>query len=151
MREAFFSNIYLFGCTGSSLLARGIFSCGMWDLFSWGMRDLVPWPGMKPGPPALGVWSLNHWTTREVPRQALFLPILLMIMEGVGHLKAVSRDENKEDFSLLYSTVWLPVSDALGSLQKLPGLSFMNLYKDWASSVSDSFLLRFRPFVDRVA
>ena len=116
-----------------------------------GMRDLVPWPGMKPGPPALGVWSLNHWTTREVPREALFLPILLMIMEGVGHLKAVSRDENKEDFSLLYSTVWLPVSDALGSLQKLPGLSFMNLYKDWASSVSDSFLLRFRPFVDRVA
>ena len=23
---------------------------------------------MEPGPPALGAWSLNHWTTREVPR-----------------------------------------------------------------------------------
>ena len=31
------------------------------------VRDLVPWPGMEPGPPALGVWRLNHWTTRGVP------------------------------------------------------------------------------------
>ena len=31
------------------------------------MRDLVPQPGIKPQPPALGVWRLIHWTTREVP------------------------------------------------------------------------------------
>jgi len=30
--------------------ACGMFSCGVWDL--------VPWPEMQPGPPALGVWSL---------------------------------------------------------------------------------------------
>ena len=35
---------------------------------SCGIRDLVPWPGIEPGPPALGAWSLNHWTTREVPK-----------------------------------------------------------------------------------
>ena len=34
-------------------------SCGMWDL--------VRWLGIQPGPPPLGVWSRNHWTTREVP------------------------------------------------------------------------------------
>ena len=34
---------------------------------SFGLLDLVPWPGMEPGPPALGAWSLRHWTTREVP------------------------------------------------------------------------------------
>ena len=28
---------------------------------------LVPRPGIWPMPPALEVWSLNHWTTREVP------------------------------------------------------------------------------------
>ena len=28
---------------------------------------LAPWPGIEPGFPALGVWSLSHWTTREVP------------------------------------------------------------------------------------
>ena len=33
--------------------------CGIWDL--------VPWPGLEPGFPALGAWSLSHWTTREVP------------------------------------------------------------------------------------
>ena len=38
---------------------RGIFSCGM--------RDLVPRPRMELRPPALGAWSLIHWTTREVP------------------------------------------------------------------------------------
>ena len=31
------------------------------------MLDLVPRPGIKPTPPALEVWNLNHWTTREVP------------------------------------------------------------------------------------
>ena len=31
-------------------------------------RDLVPWPGIEPGSPALGARSLNLWTTREVPR-----------------------------------------------------------------------------------
>ena len=28
---------------------------------------LFPRPGIKPGPPALCVWSLSHWITREVP------------------------------------------------------------------------------------
>ena len=30
------------------------------------MWDLVPRPGVEPGPPALGAWRLTHWTTREV-------------------------------------------------------------------------------------
>ena len=29
-------------------------------------RILVPQPGIKPVPPAVEVWSLNHWTIREV-------------------------------------------------------------------------------------
>ena len=40
------------------LAAPGL-SCGMWDL--------VPWPGIEPGLPALGARSLSHWTAREVP------------------------------------------------------------------------------------
>ena len=46
----FFFNIYL---------AVSGLSCGMWDV--------VPWPGIEPGLPALGAWSFSHWTTREVP------------------------------------------------------------------------------------
>ena len=65
--------ICLFACTGL-VAAHRIFSlhCSMQDLslqpvnFSCSMWDPVAWPGNDPGPPALGVWCLSHWTTREV-------------------------------------------------------------------------------------
>ena len=34
----------------------------------WGVWDPSTWPGMEPASPALEAWSLNHWTTREVPK-----------------------------------------------------------------------------------
>ena len=50
----------------ASLWLSGSFSCSMWTL-SCGMWDLVPCPGTEPGFPALAVWSINHWTTWQVP------------------------------------------------------------------------------------
>ena len=38
-----------------------IFSSGMWNMY------IVPWPGIEPGPLALGKQSLSQWTTRDVP------------------------------------------------------------------------------------
>ena len=35
--------------------------------FSCSTRDLVPWPGIEPRPPASGAESLSHWTTGKVP------------------------------------------------------------------------------------
>ena len=51
-----------------SVAACRIFNlrCGM-QILSCGVWDLVPWPGIKPGPPALGAQSLSHWTTGEGP------------------------------------------------------------------------------------
>ena len=43
--------------------ACGTFSCGTRTL-SHGLWDLVPWPGLKPRPPAQGTRSASHWTTR---------------------------------------------------------------------------------------
>ena len=40
------------------------------------MWDLVRWPGIEPDPPALGEWSLSHWTTRKVQ---LFLISILFL------------------------------------------------------------------------
>ena len=42
----------------------------------------VPRPGIELTPPALGVQSLNHWTTREVlpflyPRDSWYMPVLV--------------------------------------------------------------------------
>ena len=52
--DFFFFNIYFLFIY---LAALGL-SCSMWDL--------VPQPGVEPVPTALGVWSLSHWTPREV-------------------------------------------------------------------------------------
>ena len=41
------------------VVARGIFSCGLWNL--------VPWLWIEPGLPALGMRNFSNWTTREVP------------------------------------------------------------------------------------
>ena len=46
-------------------VALRIFSCCMWNL--------VPWPRIKLEPPALGAWSLSHWTAREVPRHLRYV------------------------------------------------------------------------------
>ena len=40
--------------------------CVMWTL-SCGLWDLAPWTWIEPGPPALRMWSLIPWTSREVP------------------------------------------------------------------------------------
>ena len=33
---------------------------------------VVPWPVIKPASPVVEAWSLNHWTTREVPQWPQF-------------------------------------------------------------------------------
>ena len=35
-------------------------------IFSYGMQDLVPGPGMEPRPPAMGARSFSNSATREV-------------------------------------------------------------------------------------
>ena len=59
-------------------------SCSM-QTFSCGTWDLVPWPGIEPRLPALGVQSLSHWTTREVPFLGdLLLPPFLLSLHLWG-------------------------------------------------------------------
>ena len=55
-----FGELFFFLILFIYLSALGL-SCSMWDL--------APWPGIEPGPPALGAQSLSHWTTREVPEK----------------------------------------------------------------------------------
>ena len=58
-------------------------------------RILVPWPGIEPMPPAVEVWSSNHWTAREVPEvcyfkhQLLFLCLIYILIKdlrGLGQI-----------------------------------------------------------------
>ena len=46
------------------------------------MQDLVPWPGIEPGLPALEARSLSHWTTRKVLRPEIFYSDKTVDAEG---------------------------------------------------------------------
>ena len=74
-------NTYLF------IWLSRIFSCGVRTLSCY-MWNLDPWPGVEPGPPALGVWQLGHWTTRDVPivPTSDFFLFCVMIRPYISHL-----------------------------------------------------------------
>ena len=63
-----------------SLLQHAGFLVAACELLSVAcIQDLVPRPGIEPGPPALGEWSLIHWTTREVPLHIFFVHVHILI------------------------------------------------------------------------
>ena len=68
MTQFFGAHLLYFTCKEKGSLA---FTLVLASFFFWLHREacgaLVPQPGMEPMPPALAVWSLNHWATREVP------------------------------------------------------------------------------------
>ena len=69
-------------------------SCSRQDLWSsWqnmGSRSLTR---VKPRPPALGAWSLNHWTTREVPSDPVIPSFLIFysLQKGLSKLQALQN------------------------------------------------------------
>ena len=60
-------HLFKSGCSRPEMHLMGSFRCGVQGLLHRGMQDLAPRPGTEPRPPALGPWSLTHWTTREAP------------------------------------------------------------------------------------
>ena len=75
----------------ANLLKYNIYSVIL-NLFLWLCWVLVaacgiyfPDQGSNPGPPALGAWSLSHWTTREVP----YSVILNLIFPSVDKPKVI--------------------------------------------------------------
>ena len=83
-----------------------IFSCSMQTL-SWGMWDLIPRPGMEPGPPVLGAWSLSHWTTREVLR-ILFLAFssFQRLLHSLAHDPSPILTANESKLNPLITSLW---------------------------------------------
>ena len=53
------------------------------------MHTVFP-PGNEPVSPALGIWSLNHWTTREVPK------IISYIKKSMGKDPGRAGSENRK-------------------------------------------------------
>ena len=55
------------------------------ESFIFNTWDLVPLPGIEPGPPALGAQSPSHWTIRGVPLVRFLLLVCLDLGLCVGH------------------------------------------------------------------
>ena len=62
----FFFFLHLFVCLFVWLYHILVVTCRIFNLHC-SMCDLVPWAGIEPGPPALGVWSLSHWPPGKSP------------------------------------------------------------------------------------
>ena len=55
---------------------------------------LAPRPGIKPAPPALEAWSLNRWTTREVPEPCILYTLLHVGIHPFIH-SSLKREKRK--------------------------------------------------------
>ena len=69
------------------------------------MWDLVSWPGIEPGFPALGAWNLSHWTTREVPKRKLFYFEKTTLM-GKKFLNLLGSPINTRPPGMSHSECW---------------------------------------------
>ena len=65
---------------------------------------LVPWPGIKPVPPAVEAQSTNHWSTREVLRWCIkALALTHSILKKV--LYSYLREEGKTDAWVMHESI----------------------------------------------
>ena len=73
---------------------------------------------MEPGVPAVEAWSLNHWTTREVPRAAQFVLVCVCVCVCVRHRKRGGGGEAEKG---QWSSGWAAVHTILeNSIYKDP-------------------------------
>ena len=71
-------------------LRRSIFVAAH-RIFSCSILDLIPLPGIKPGPPALEEQSLSHWTTREVSALAYCMLLVCPLISNISKGSSGSR------------------------------------------------------------
>ena len=84
-------------------------------------RLLVSRQGIKPAPPAVEVWSLNYWTTREVP-SFIFKRIQMRANQTKRHRGQGLRRSQVQtcDFHLRNETITLLAEDRAPSHQGIP-------------------------------
>ena len=79
--------------------------CFFFPPYSLSSRIFVPQPGIKPVVPAVDVWGLNHWTTREV----LNKDFSSSVMTSDLHSKKRHFEKNMEKMleRLCWESSWL--------------------------------------------
>ena len=85
-----FQNVYLAAPVLVVALRRFIFIAAH-RIFSCSILDLIPLPGIKPGPPALEEQSLSHWTAREVSALAYCMLLVCPLISNISKGSSDSR------------------------------------------------------------
>ena len=106
----------------------------------WGMQDLNSLTRDQTCAPVLGTWSLNPWTTREVPK--LFVFLLLSFESSLYILYLLSDMFLQRHFSPMFSFTHCVVVVVIYRSTVYVGLIFTYSVKDgW------SFVFLFLPFL----
>ena len=58
---------------------------------------LVPWPGIKPIPPAVDAWSPNHWTVREVLQYHFLIHLQITLFLFLSFQKKEKEEEEDKE------------------------------------------------------
>ena len=85
-------------------------------IFSWHMWDLAPWQRIKPGPPALGVQCLSHWTSRLNLWNMFFLKKKKVERQPRADISAPQGNQEWRFLSITlfcHSQPWFPFSEWL--------------------------------------
>ena len=78
------NHLFIYLTTPGLRCSTEIFRCGTQAL-GCGMWDLVPWSGIKPGPPALGAWSLARGPAGKSPNRFFRLRTAAIIDENLNY------------------------------------------------------------------
>ena len=88
---------------------------------SCGMQDLVLLPGMEPGSPALGVRSLSHWITREVPHLVFIEEEIIQAHKANNRKNIVAPDNRIWIITHDYIHLW--ASQVVLGVKNLPAIA----------------------------
>jgi len=98
------------------------------DLVAACMQNPVSQPEIKPGPPALGAQSFNHWTTRDVPKVA-YICVVVKLESSLSYPKAIVISTKSECICWweckLVQPLWRTVWRFLKKLEIVPEDGFM--------------------------
>ena len=89
---------------------RKVFEGGLCWVACW---ILIPWPGIKLASPVVEAWSLNHWTTSEVPDKSVLCPVNWQVWTGNREITLWVLMESSsvkwKEYKALCQTIWIPI------------------------------------------
>ena len=77
------------------------------------MWDQFPDQGLNPDPPALGMWSLNHWTAGEVPQLVFRENHFGVRLPGPQIWKDRSETDSLGEMGQVTLPLWVSVSSSV--------------------------------------